>query len=533
MKRTHSKKNKYKGVEEQAVDLMNDKFSIWPSASFSDFIEKQKKKPQITKDYLKNKSIEEGYEQHEVLPRRPDIRPSPERVAQVMKANKANKAPPIPPRQQKQLMNMDDFFDVKPPKKPYKDPNPLAGTYKDPNPLAESLDPNPLAYIKPYKDPNPLAELRNKDDFYNVNPTDLNSVYSYPEIIYNPAGIMSYLNPQDPLMPRQIFSNTQYINALPSTNNPIYKNPLNPYLISIMNAEAIKPVKKVVDSLIPSSIEDGINYNKELTKLPTKKDIEEYYNVSENKAITKDVENINFARKELSNMKSGIDSFFDGADLDRKSFDRGDDPMSSYQKMKSATSSHYDNYSGKVINPQSVVNDDDIGATVNGLNLAALPEGNELLGRVNNTYMDPYYNTNTNNLKADLVSQLNFNNLLLGENSIYARPKDMDLLESSKSDGYIRGDDMEDDNTATGGRSFNSSLNFKTLNKRSLSGKNRSSKNKWIGMGQRPTLQPTLSDVRSAKIPVKIPNMYYKGNQVNLVRRGNQTTDLISSQYEP
>ena len=482
MKRVHSKTDKYKPIDPKTREEYknnDDMFpvvddygrSIWTNIKENPPM-KTNKGP--TTNILKEISIKEGYETHKELPRRPDVRPSPERVAAVMKANKA---PPIPPRPKTQTMNMDDFF--------------------------------------------------------NVNSTDLNSVYSYPEVLYNPAGSMSYLNPQEPLMPRQIFSNTPYINSQPSIYNPIYSNPINPLETSFRNATAIKPVKKVIDSLIPSSIEETINYEKELTKLPTKKDIEDYFDVSENKAITKDVENINFARKEISNMKSGIDSFFDGADLDRKSFDRGDDPVSSYQKMKTATSSHYDNYSGKVINPQSVVNDDDIGATVNGLNLAALPEGNELLGRVNNTYMDPYYNTNTNNLKSDLVSQLNFNNLLLGENSIYARPKDMDLLESSKSDGYTRGDDMEDDNTATGGRSFNSSLNFKTLNKRSLSLKNRSNKNKWVGMGQRSNLQPTLSDVRSAKIPVKIPSMYYKGNQVNLVRRGNQTTDLMSSQYEP
>lgn len=484
MKRTHSKKDKYKPYaqnereeEKHSMDIMERintrETSIWPREHFSDIIDERNKKSQIKKDYLNRESIEEGYEEHEQLPR--PMRPKP----------------PVPPMR------------------------------KQPPP------------IPPIKSKNMIASL---DDFFNVNPTDLNSIYSSPEIIYNPAGSMSYLNPQDPLMPRQVFSNTPYINSQPSINNPIYNRPLNPFEISIKNATAIKPVKKVIDSLIPSSMEDAINYDKEFTKLPTKNDIEEFAEVSENKAIYKDVENINFARKELDNMKSSIDSFFDGADLDRKNFDKGDDPMSGYQKMKTATSSHYDNFSGKVINPQSVVNDDDIGATVNGLNLAALPEGNELLGRVNNTYMDPYYNTNTNNLKADLVSQLNFNNLLLGENSIYARPKDMDLLESGKSDGYgpsDGGSDMGDDNTGPGGRPFNSSLNFKTLNKTALSRKNRSNKNKWTGMGQRSNLQPTLSDVRSAKIPVKIPSMYYKGNQVNLVRRANQQTDLMSSQYEP
>lgn len=424
---------------------------------------------------LKEMSIREGYEVHNALPRRPDIRPTPERVSQAMKKIKAQKPPQIPQRQRQ----------------------------------------------------------TNKQDFLNTNSTDLNSVYSYPQITYNPGDSMSYLNPQDPLMPRQIFSNTPYINSEPSIYNPIYDKPINPVETKIKNATAIKPVRTVIDSLIPSSMEDDINYDREFTKLPTLTYKEDLLNVSENKAITKDVENINFARKEIDNMKSTKDSFFDGADLDRQNFDRGDDPMSGYQKMRTATSSHYDNFSGKVIDPKSVVNKDDIGTTVNGLNLAALPEGNELLGRVNNTYMDPYYNTNTGNLKGDLVSSINFNNLLLGENSIYAKPKDMDLLQSSKRDGYMDDDIGDDDNTATGGRPFNSSLNFKTLNKTALSRKNRSNKNKWIGMGQRPTLQPTLADVRSAKIPVKIPNMYYRGNQVNLVRRANQTTDLMSSQYEP
>lgn len=508
MKRTHSKKDKYKTDprnerEEQKYsvddtprdhfsDIMDDinkrQTSILPRDYFGDILEEREKRPQIRKDYFNRESIYEGYEAHDQLPRRPAIRPTPQRVQETMR-----KQPPVPQMRQK------------PP---------------------------------PVPTENSIANKRDIDDFFNVNPTDLNSIYSSPEVIYNPSGSMSYLNPQDPLLPRQVFSNTPYINSQPSINNPIYTRPLNPFEISIKNATAIKPVKKVIDSLIPSSMEDAINYEKEFTKLPTKKDIDDFFDVAENKAITKDVENINFARKELDNMRSSIDSFFDGADLDRKKFDRGDDPMSSYQKMKESTSSHYDNFSGKVINPRSVVNDDDIGANVNGLNLAALPAGNELLGRVNNTYMDPYYNTNTNNLKADLVAQLNFNNLLLGENSIYARPKDMDLLESGKnSSGYSPSDggsdDTIDDNTGPGGRPFNSSLNFKTLNKRSLSGKNRNNKNKWVGVGQRSNLQPTLSDVRSAKIPVKIPSMYYKGNQVDLVRRGNQQTDLMSSQYEP
>ena len=493
MKRTHSKNTKYRPTLEELkndddmIPVMDDYGrSVWTHIS------NMPKPMTITSgpntNPIRELDIREGYEIHDKLPRRPDVRPSRQRVAEVMKSMKP---PPIPLRPNKIPSKQDiiDWFDG---------------------------NKTPLA-------PNKTPSKQDIEDFFNVNPTDLNSIYSSPEILYNPAGSMSYLNPQDPLIPRQIFSNTPYINAEPSLSNPIYKNPLNPYLISIMNATAIKPVKKVVDSLISSSIKDDINYDAEFTKLPTQQDIKDYYDTYSNDVIKGDVEDINFARKELINMKSSKDSFFDGADLDRPTLDSGDTPISSYEKMKSATSSSFDNYSNKAIDNKSVVNEDDIGSRINGLNLAVLPEGNELLGRTNNSYMDPYFNTNTNDLKSDLISSINFNNLLLGTNSIYSRPKDLDLIESNKEDGVL-------DNN---GRPNGGSINFKTLNKTAMAKNFRSKANKWTGTGIRQTLQPTLSDVRGAKILVKIPNVYYKGNQTNLLRRSNQTQDLINTQYEP
>ena len=56
---------------------------------------------------------------------------------------------------------------------------------------------------------------------------------------------------------------------------------------------------------------------------------------------------------------------------------------------------------------------------------------------------------------------------------------------------------------------------------------------KWQGTGQRPNLKSTLSDVRNSKVDFKIPSMTYKGNQVNLIRRANRTTDMNNSEYEP
>jgi len=495
MKRIHSKNTKYRPTLE---DYKNDD-NMFPitddyGRTHWEHVMESQPKPNPMKttsgpntNPMKELDLKQGYETHAALPRRPDVRPSPQRVAEVMKKLKP---PPIPPR-------------------------------KKIEPTRQDI----IDWVNTNKEGKEGQEPTRQDiiDWVNTGPTDLNSVYSSPEIIYNPAGSMSYLNPQEPLIPRQIWGNTPYINAEPSLSNPIYKNPLNPYLISIMNATAIKPVKKVVDSLISSSIKDVINYDAEFTKLPTQQDIKDYYDTYSNDVIKGDVEDVNFARKELINMTSSKDSFFDGADLHRPTLDYGDNPLSSYEKMKSATSSSYDNYSNKLIDNKSVVNMDDIGSRINGLNLAVLPEGNELLGRTNNSYMDPYFNTNTNDLKSDLISSIKFNNLLLGTNSIYSTPKDLDLIESNKEDGY------EDNN----GRIDGSSLNFKTLNKTAMSKNFRSKANKWIGSGIRQTLQPTLSDVRGAKIPVKIPNVFYKGNQVNLVRRSNQTQDLINTQYEP
>ena len=509
MKRTHSKNTKYRPTLEELkndddmIPVMDDYGrSVWTHIS------NMPKPMTITSgpntNPMRELDIRQGYETHDKLPRRPDVRPSQQRVAEVMKSMKP---PPIPPRPNKipSKQNIIEWFDG----------NKIPSKQN----IIDWFDGNKT----PSAPPQEYEPSAPPQDYYDVNPTDLNSIYSYPEILYNPAGSMSYLNPQDPLIPRQIFSNTPYINAEPSLSNPIYKNPLNPYLISIMNATAIKPVKKVVDSLISSSIKDDINYDAEFTKLPTQQNIKDYYDTYYNDVIKGDVEDVNFARKELINMKSSKDSFFDGADLDRPTLDSGDTPISSYEKMKSATSSSFDNYSNKAIDNKSVVNEDDIGSRINGLNLAVLPEGNELLGRTNNSYMDPYFNTNTNDLKSDLIKSINFNNLLLGTNSIYSRPEDLDLLESNKEDGVL-------DNN---GRPNGGSINFKTLNKTAMAKNFRSKANKWTGTGIRQTLQPTLSDVRGAKIPVKIPNVYYKGTQTNLLRRSNQTQDLINTQYEP
>ena len=95
-----------------------------------------------------------------------------------------------------------------------------------------------------------------------IQPTNLNSIFSSPEPIFNPADGMSYLNPQESRIPsRSAFSNTPFINAEPSLSNPIYNNPLLPRQTTTFDTTAIKP-KKITDELVPSSYKDYLNYYK-------------------------------------------------------------------------------------------------------------------------------------------------------------------------------------------------------------------------------------------------------------------------------
>ena len=113
------------------------------------------------------------------------------------------------------------------------------------------------------------------------------------------------------------------------------------------------------------------------------------------------------------------------------------------------------------------------------------------------------------------------NNALLGRRALGVNNKGLeDLLGYKKNEPYNPPSSPS-----------NGAINFNTLNKKPIT-KNFKS-NKWQGLGQRQQLKPTLSDVRNAKIQVRMPSMYYKTNQVNLVRRGNQTQDLINSEMEP
>ena len=192
----------------------------------------------------------------------------------------------------------------------------------------------------------------------------------------------------------------------------------------------------------------------------------------------------------------------------------------------SEAESEYDLYRGTPMNKSvdDVLDSMGLGQSIDGLNLSSLGDSS-LFSRTNTNQSgrDPYVNTNTNNLAGDLVSSINFNNLLLGENSIYNRTRDLDLLSIPSEEGSEPNDNSKNDPTGAG-----TSLNFKSLNKRQM-GKNFKA-SKWQGLGQRANLKPTLADVRASKVDFKIPSMTYKGSQVNLVRRANRTTD---SEFEP
>ena len=366
--------------------------------------------------------------------------------------------------------------------------------------------------------------MKNYRDLKKTQTTDLNSIFSSPEPIYNPADSMSYLNPQESRIPsRSAFSNTPFINAEPSLSNPIYNNPLLPRQTTTFNTTAIKP-RKTTDELVPTSYKDTLNYYKELTKLqPAEQKYGELSNM-EVKTAKADVEDVNKARQELETLHGRTDEFFDGNDLFPKQ-DFANDPKSGFTKMSEAES-EYDLYSGRPMNKsiEDVLDSMGLGQTIDGLNLSSLGDSS-LFSRTNTNQSgrDPYVNTNTNNLAGDLVSSINFNNLLLGENSIYNRTRDLDLLSIPSEEGN---DNYKNDPTGAG-----TSINFKSLNKRQM-GKNFKA-SKWQGLGQRPNLRPTLADVRSSNVDFRIPSMTYKGSQVNLVRRANRTTDLLNSEMEP
>jgi hypothetical protein len=374
--------------------------------------------------------------------------------------------------------------------------------------------------IQKYKD------LKAKQDLKRTQSTDLNSIFSSPEPIYNPADSMSYLNPQESRIPsRTPFSNTPFINAEPSLTNPIYDKPLMPRQTTTFNTTAIKP-RKITDELVPSSYKDYLNYHKELTKLPTEQKYGELANM-EVKTAEGDVEDINKARQELETLHGRTDEFFDGNDLfPTQDFDF--DAKSGFTKMSEAKN-EYDMYRGTPMDKsiEDVLSSMGLGEQIDGLNLSGLGDSS-LFSRTNTNQSgrDPYVNTNTNNLAGDLVSSLNFNNLLLGENSIYNRTRDLDLLSVPSEEGSDPNEDAKKDPTNSG-----ASLNFKSLNKRQM-GKNFKA-SKWQGLGQRANLKPSLQDVRASKVDFKIPSMTYKGSQVNLVRRANRTTDMLNSEFEP
>jgi hypothetical protein len=366
--------------------------------------------------------------------------------------------------------------------------------------------------------------IKNYKDLKRTQATDLNSIYSSPEPIFNPADSMSYLNPQESRIPsRTPFSNTPFINAEPSLSNPIYNNPLMPRQSTTFNTTAIKP-RKINDELVATSYKDYLNYYGELTKLPTEQKYGELANM-EVKAAEGDVEDVNKARQELETLHGRTDEFFDGNDLFPKQ-DFEPDPKSGFTKMSEAQN-EYDLYRGTPMDKSidDVLSSMGLGEQIDGLNLSSLGD-NSLFSRTNRNQsgIDPYVNTNTNNLAGDLISSLNFNNLLLGENSIYNRTRDLDLLSIPSEDGNEQNEMKDPTNSGT-------SLNFKSLNKRQMN-KN-FKKNKWQGTGERPSLRPTLADVRASNVDFKIPSMTYKGSQVNLVRRANRTTDMLNSEFEP
>ena len=97
-------------------------------------------------------------------------------------------------------------------------------------------------------------------EYIRTDPTDLNSIYSSPEVIYNPAGPVSYLNPQETTIPNRDFNNQPFMGIQPAINGDLLNTPANNNMTRTSNTTAIAPVRKIHDALIPSSHQEQVDY---------------------------------------------------------------------------------------------------------------------------------------------------------------------------------------------------------------------------------------------------------------------------------
>jgi hypothetical protein len=347
-------------------------------------------------------------------------------------------------------------------------------------------------------------------------------------------------------MPNRDFNNQPFMGIQPAINGELLNTPANNNMTRTSNTTAIDPVGRIYDSLVPSSHQEQVDYD-ETFHFPVVFASDDDYD-EEYKAEQANDDALKYARNQLAVMEGPFDDFFNGQDPGDTN-DTNDDPMSGHQRMNEAKSKHYDAYNsyaideGKHDEKKYGGSDDakyggsddakyggndgmleDEGVGIDGLNLS----GNRPLSNrptFNDNSLSDRVGLNSDSLAGNLLSNINMNNALLGRRALGVNNKGLeDLL------GYKKNEPYNPPNRPSNSPS-NGAINFNTLNKKPIT-KNFKS-NKWQGLGQRQQLKPTLSDVRNAKIQVRMPSMYYKTNQVDLVRRGNQTTDLLNSEMEP
>ena len=130
----------------------------------------------------------------------------------------------------------------------------------------------------------------------------------------------------------------------------------------------------------------------------------------------------------------------------------------------------------------------------------------------------------------------------MNSNSIF--DESMDRISLSEDVPYRRGGGGRDENPRNGLYGIEGSItndttvsNPRTMSsritswKKTLANKKKFDKYSKNAMLNPSVTAPTIESVRNTVIPYKQPNQYYRGNAVNLVRLGSQTSIRTDNEY--
>ena len=330
---------------------------------------------------------------------------------------------------------------------------------------------------------------------------------------------------------------TQYIDAQPTTNTPLTSN--NPKMKvgkvkKASNTTGVPISNKVDDDLVPTSAKNVNLLMSEFNIDEGKYDspMTDFKQHLEEEARLEDLQR---ASEQLFILTKD-DKFFDADNLVPTANDTNLYPKTTLQKDRKNDVSHIDLHTGRRMRHN---NNDEIVGEIDGLSLADLPDGNELAGRATNYAMDSFYNYADANLGNIITSTIVNAHQLMRESSWYSKnPKDLDLRDDKGRKKIPEEESSADDDGNVGGNGGinvggNGGVNFSGMNNRRVNKNFKFSKYGNNNYGSNNIFGTSLNDLRSKEIPVKIQSRTYKSNNVNLVRRSNQTQGLNDTEFEP